>query len=186
MAMPDKYVGFLQLIERSGSAFTGAILVTDLKSVPVEFRVTLPLKPTPIQQSLYGETMIPYIGTELCAAQLLKAITHELDLIFVMPDYMLGVRPNSATPVFYLQKAGKLLEATSPNGDTPKGQKHWELESRSFQPLTVVTAANFDEDFNLVRPLLEELSSKFDLLEPFERIHRAIEVLGQQDQRFAK
>jgi hypothetical protein len=119
---------------------------------------------------------------------LLKAITHELELVFVSPAYMLGIRGSSAAPVLCAQKAGKPLDVqSSPNGDTGKGeQKRWELSGSSFQPITFMTEIGFDEDFNQVRPLLEKLTAKFDVVEPFERINRAIEVLAEQDQRFAK
>ena len=36
--------------------YLGAILITDTRGVPIEFRCTYPIKPTLIQKPLYGES----------------------------------------------------------------------------------------------------------------------------------
>lgn len=189
--MSDKFIGFLQVMEIAPDTFMGAILVTRPTSVPVEFRVTLPVRPTSIQKSLYGESMIPYIGTELCGTQLLEAITHDLELVFVSPDYMLGVRPNSAAPVILVEKT----KAETPSngvgqdsavGDGTAAAKSWQISSSKNQPIFLTTAPDFAGDYEATQATISELVVRFDLLEPFERINRAIEVLAEQDKRFAK
>ena len=67
--MSTKHIGFLQLFEAEDS-YIGAILLTDLDSVPVEFRVTLPVRPTSIQRTLYGRALAPYIGVEFGRAEM--------------------------------------------------------------------------------------------------------------------
>lgn len=180
--MSNKNIGFLQIIQLSADSYIGAILVTDVTSVPVEFRVTLPVKPTPIQKSLYGEAMIPYIGTELCGLQLLQNITHQLDLIFVSPEYMLEIRPKSDTPVLYIQPISTSKTPIKDNDNELQWQ--WEFSAKDFQPVSLTTAINFVDDYDVIQPLFNEIATRFDLLEPFTRINRAIEVLAQQDKRF--
>jgi hypothetical protein len=189
--MEEKYIGFLQVSEIAPDSYLGAILVTKLTSVPVEFRVTLPVKPTNIQKSLYGESMVPYIGTELCGTQLLESITHNPEVVFVSPEYMLGVRPNSAAPVIHVLEADqghgtKTVETDLDGADQNAPAKSWQLSGSNNQPITLSTALNFTEDYEITRDLIAELALKFDLLEPFARIDRAIDVLAEQDQRFAK
>lgn len=183
----DKYIGFLKVMEITTGSYIGAILVTNLASVPVEFRVTLPVKPTAIQKSLYGEAMIPYIGTELCGRQLLQNITHQLDLIFVSPDYLVNIRPNSDAPVLHIRKQGDVIgiEASQNAGDGKLDKMQRDITPVSFQPVTLTTSPVFTDDFEVVQALVEEISNRFDLLEPFERIDRAIDVLSEQDKRFA-
>ncbi len=189
--MEEKFIGFLQVSEIAPDSYLGAILVTKLNSVPVEFRVTLPVKPTSIQKSLYGESMVPYIGTELCGTQLLEAITHNPEVVFVSPKYMLGVRPNSAAPIIYVFEADqshktKVGEMDQVATDQNAPVKSWQLSGSNNQPITLSTAFNFAEDYEITKDLIAELALKFDLLEPFTRINRAIDVLAEQDQRFAK
>ena len=183
----DKYIGFLKVMEITTDSYIGAILVTNLASVPTEFRVTLPVKPTAIQKSLYGKAMIPYIGAELCGRQLLQNITHQLDLIFVSPSYMVDIRPNSDAPVLHIHKQGEAIKIQSPldNSDGKSAQIQHDITPASFQPVTLTPAPAFSDDFEVVQALIEEISNKFDLLEPFERIDRAIDVLSEQDKRFA-
>lgn len=189
--MEEKYIGFLQVSEIAPDSYLGAILVTKLTSVPVEFRVTLPVKPTSIQKSLYGESMVPYIGTELCGIQLLESITHNPEVVFVSPEYMLGVRPNSAAPVIYVLEANQdhgttAVETGQDGADQTAPAKSWQLSGSNNQPITLLTARGFAEDYEVTKSLIAELALKFDMLEPFARIKRAIDVLAEQDQRFAK
>lgn len=189
--MSDKFIGFLQVLEIAPDTFMGAILVTRPTSVPVEFRVTLPVRPTSIQKSLYGDSMVPYIGTELCGTQLLEAITHDLELVLVSPHYMLGVRPNSAAPVIFVMNDqaeipsnGAASDQADSNG-TPTA-KSWRINSSKNTPIFLTTAPGFAEDYDTTQATVAELAVRFDLLEPFERINRAIDVLAEQDKRFAK
>jgi hypothetical protein len=189
--MSDKFIGFLQVLEIAPDTFLGAILVTLPTSVPVEFRVTLPVRPTSIQKSLYGDSMVPYIGTELCGTQLLESITHDLELVLVSPQYMLGVRPNSAAPVIFLENNQSETPSNGANQDQPESNeattaKSWQIASSKNQPIFLTTAPGFAEDYNTTQALIAELAVRFDLLEPFERIKRAIDVLAEQDKRFGK
>jgi len=187
--MTGTYIGFLHLDEsESQDAYIGAILVTDLSSVPVEFRVTLPVKPNTIQRSLYGDALASYVGVELCGKPLLEAVDHKLELVFVTPGYMLGVRPSSASPVVHIEKTGQIIEMM-PVGKTAApsdNQDRLDLPGGQFQPITLVFAPEFADDLRTIRPLVEQMSSKFDLLEPFGRITRALTVLAQEDPKFAR
>jgi hypothetical protein len=64
-------LGFLTLQETlNKDGYIGAILITDTGGVPQEFRCTHPVKPTVIQKPLYGDTLEPYIGVNLCGVPL--------------------------------------------------------------------------------------------------------------------
>jgi hypothetical protein len=41
------------------------------------------------------------------------------------------------------------------------------------------------EDWQLAMPILQEVSQKLDLLEPFQRITVALQALGKRDEKFA-
>src|ERR1035438_9283152 len=57
-----------------GAAYRGAILVTDEWSKPLEFRCTAPVRPTDLQRTLYGKSMLPHILTELIGAPLISSV----------------------------------------------------------------------------------------------------------------
>ncbi len=180
--MKDKFLGFLKIIEIADDVYMGAILVTDEYSVPVEFRVTVPVKPTTIQKAIYGDAMVPYIGTELCGTQLLDKITHNLDVVLVSPRYMLNLRSKSTAPVLYIYDGTELTGSVVMEDEQVSSASDNE---HAFGQLHVATAYRFDEDYTQVAPLLQKVSNSFDLLEPFNRIDLAVEVLGKEDPRFS-
>ena len=187
--MTTKHIGFLHLEEsESKESYVGGILVTDMSSVPVEFRVTLPVKPNAIQRSLYGDALAPYVGVELCGKPLLKAVDHRMELVFAAPGFMLGVRSDCACPVVHVQKTGELIEVVSSReGVIGDGDQHrLDIPPGRFQPLTLLSAAGFADDLNVVRPVIQEVAATFYLLEPFDRIKRALTILADKDPKFSQ
>lgn len=72
----NKFLGFLSIEEsEEKDRYIGCLLITDLNGVPQEFRCTHPVKPTSMQKPLYGKSLVPYIGIELCGV-----INHKQDI----------------------------------------------------------------------------------------------------------
>ena len=83
-------LGFLTLSStQNQDGYLGAILITDVQGVPKEFRCTHPVKPTTIQKPLYGNTLEPYIGVDLCGVPLISSISNKPSLILVNNEYLL-------------------------------------------------------------------------------------------------
>lgn len=182
----SQLIGFLSLFETSNKdGKLGAILITDHQGVPQEFRCTYPVKPTTIQRPLYGNTLEPYIGTQLCGIPLIKSIQLKPSLILVDKEFLLDVRTETPYPIIFLRRAGESIEVESP--DSGKGtSKRERIESPTgrFQPVIVTVHTNFDEDKTIARKIIEEIFSHLDPYEPFERMQKAVDVLGKQDNRF--
>jgi hypothetical protein len=180
----DVYLGFFSLnLTAAKDGYMGALLVTDLLGRPAEFRVTLPVKPTAIQRTLYGDALEPYIGVELCGKQLLKALQHELNIMVVNTDYLLQIRSMCSFPVIHIQQAGSAINVQTV-ADKPSSSERFESLGR-FQPVNVCTAPGFDSDLDEARPLVQETLKSLDLLEPFDRIDKALKLLQSQDKKFA-
>ena len=74
-------IGFLGYREfDDGKAYRGAILVTDESSKPLEFRCTAPVRPTNLQRTLYGKSLLPHILTELIAVPLIASMREKPQL----------------------------------------------------------------------------------------------------------
>lgn len=183
----DRCLGFYSLSKTRGNdGYLGALLVTDLYGRPLEFRVTLPVKPTPFQRPLYGETLEPFIGVELCGRQLLKHTDHRLELLVVNQRYLLEMRGIIAYPVVHIEKAGEAIEVkadTVVNGSWTTEQVN--SPSGRFQPIFIRTASDHADDLPRSRLLVEEAFAHTDLVEPFERIAQALVLLAKEDKRFA-
>jgi hypothetical protein len=182
----DVLLGFLSLYETSNhDGYLGAILVTDLQGIPQEFRCTHPVKPTTIQKPLYGDTLESYIGVNLCGIPLIESIRNKPSLLVVHKEFLLGVREASSWPVIFVRRAGETIDIkTSGSAESKSKRERMDCPTGKFQPLVIIPHYKFNDDVNSAREILEKIFSYFDPIEPFERIAKAIEVLGKQDKRF--
>jgi hypothetical protein len=179
-------IGFLAFHETlAGDGHIGAILVTDSKGIPQEFRCTHPVKPTAIQKPLYGDTLEPYIGVNLCGIPLVESIQNKPSLIVVNKELLIDIRASSSYPVVFVRRAGEAIDISSAEG-SGSGPKRERLDCPSgrFQPIVFIAHPDFDEDRTFARGVLEEIFDDLDPIEPFGRIQKAIEILSNQDDRF--
>jgi len=183
---PDLLLGFLSLCETSNhDGYLGAILVTDLQGIPQEFRCTHPVKPTTLQKPLYGGTLESYVGVNLCGIPLIESIQNKPSLIVVNKDFLLGVRTGSGTPTVFIRRAGEAIEIKT-FGDSQGKSKRERIDCPTgrFQPVVITPHYDYSDDTNSAREMLERVFTYLDPIEPFERMTKAIEVLGKQDKRF--
>ncbi len=180
----NSFLAFLSLyLTMDKVGYLGAILVTDRLGVPVEFRCTHPVKPNTIQKSLYGETLTPHIGANLCGVPLLKAIQNKPSLVIVNTDYMLNTRMGSVYPIVYIRRAGETIEVKSADGKDAQKKDRLDNATGKFQPIIIESHRDYD-DVPIGREIIAELFNDLDPLEPFQRMSQAIDVLTQQDKKF--
>ena len=179
-------LGFLALYETANhDGYLGAILITDVQGVPQEFRCTHPVKPTTIQRPLYGDALEPHIGVNLCGIPLITAVQHNPVLVVVNKEFLLDVRPTSSCPIVFIRRAGEAIEVQQSNSsETTSKRERIDCSTGRFQPIIFVPHSDFTEDLAPAKETLEEIFTNLDPLEPFERMVKAIEVLGKQDERF--
>jgi len=143
--------------------YVGAMFVTDHEGVPLEFKCTEAIKPTLIQQSLYGETLERHVAVKLCAVPLLKAINRKPEIVFVNEPSFLTIREHIDIPTLLIERSDKVSDDTQ-DSNVLKPHSHHEHD------------INFNE---FIRQ-----SCHFDLLEPFDRIKHAVALLGEKDERY--
>lgn len=184
--MEDKtLIGYLSL-ERNEErkSFLGALLVVDTMSRPIEFRVTFPVRPTAIQQPLYGDALEPYIGVELCGKQLIDALDNEASLILVSEEFLLELRSYFKKAILLVMRSGDVIEVSSDEGEE-KIKSRITSASGRFQPINIYSANTHPEDISDSQEIMESFFEDTDVLEPFERIKVAVETLILQDDRFS-
>jgi len=187
MKVEDRYLGFYSLSEtQAKDGFLGALLITDQFGRPLEFRVTHPVKPTAIQRPLYGAALKPFIGVELCAKQLVRQLKRNMDLLVVSDEFLVDVREFIPCPVIHIQRAGDAIEVKTEGVSGPGWVKR-QISSTSgrYQPIIIRTTSDHEDDIERARASVEDAFSHMDLLEPFERITKALELLAREDSRFA-
>ncbi len=100
-----------------GNTLRGAFLITDDKTIPLEFRCTQPVQPTDLQKILYGHILEQYVLVELLAMPLIQAAREKPDLILVRNPFFLELRPKIEIPVLCLLKE-------------TEGRRHKNIETR--------------------------------------------------------
>ena len=107
-------LGFIDVKVYSDSSIRGGILTTDLETKPFEFRVTSPIRPTQIQQILYGSSLKDYVYNELICAPLIKATKEKLSIVLTKESFLMAMRPLVSVPVIFIRSNGAQVEGITP------------------------------------------------------------------------
>lgn len=186
MSGQDKRIGFYKLIgDDEFKTMVGALLVLDELGKPEEFRVTYPVKPTMIQRQLYGDSLLPHVGIELCGKPLFDTLKKPPQLLVLSHTRFLALGDLIRTPVVYLERAGESIVVSASN--TGDGQNRQKMQSQSgrYDPINVTYPQSYErEQIARTASLVADFFNGIDLLEPFSRINVAIQTLRAQDERF--
>jgi hypothetical protein len=182
--MAQKIVGFYKLIaDAERKRMMGALLVTDELGKPEEFRVTYPVKPTLIQRQLYGESLFPHVGIELCGLPLYKALKARPSLMVVSHAEFLLLGDEIESLLVHIERAGTTLALKSVGSST----SHQTVDSSSgrFESLRVSYPDSYQQDRRAqAAALVADFFRAIDLVEPFVRIDTAVRILQEQDEKF--
>ena len=160
-------LGFIGMQRFDDNAVRGAILVTDEDTNPLEFRVTAPVRPTSLQEVLYGELLSEHIAVKLLGQSLLSAVENQPDLIIVRNNLFLRLNNEQEVPTVLLsreneptyQEKGLTKQLNAPNSER--------------SPLKVSTSSALEQEIDDISQRLQSIFISRDLMEPFERIERA-------------
>ena len=174
------YFSILRIPNSDG--YVGGMLVLDQRGVPMEFRCTLPVRPTQAQKALYGNTLEPYVFNQLIGLPLTQALTNQPVCYIVKNTMLLELREYIDSPVVHIEQYGGSLSTS--DSSTPDSHIQLRSDTAGLQPITARFMNGYESDYEMVRERLEETFKRIDLLEPFERITTAFSVLSERDDRF--
>ena len=155
MDTQEIYLAFIDVTVFSDGSIRGGVLTTDIQTRPYEFRVTSPIKPTQVQQILYGASLKDYVYGELICAPLVKATKEKLSMVLVKEQYILAMRPLVSVPVILISYDGKQM------GD-------------SIKPVSLSSHKNFQNELSFAQTIIAPIMQNHDLIEPFERLRLAL------------
>lgn len=174
-------MGFLDVLETTEKGgYTGALLVTDLSGIPLEFRCTHSVRPTMVQRPLYGKSLEAHIGVDLCGKQLDSATRVAFDMLVVRKKYLLAIRKSMKRPAVCVVKAGDAMVAA----DSAQDSKRIDARGTQYAPLMLAAEPDFPSDVEIAKETFSGAHFAIDPLEPFERIEQAIAQLRSNDERF--
>lgn len=160
---PECVLGFYQTVQQPSGEISGGLLVTSHLGRPIEFQCSLPVRPNPTQQTLYGATLRPFLVGELIAS----ALRDKLD---VKPDVLLVNDPDAVAPQTW-QKIPILCFAPL-STDGPQ---------REFRGDVIHTDPTTEDLLEQAIKLLEKhVPETAELKEPLNRVEQALkEAMGQ-------
>lgn len=161
-----------------GVAYRGGILVINERGVPMEFRCTSPIRPNVVQRTLYGPSLDPFMLVELIGKPLLSTLRERFDVLTVNEPSFLNIRQQCVQPTVYLRRQG--VDLTAETADDDGESALIEPRSQKFAP---VVAEVFREDaagIQTALPFLQRCSVSFDIMEPFERILKALQKVHEE------
>lgn len=163
--------------------FLGAVLITDYKGFPLEFRYTDPIVPTKIQQVLYGEGLEKYLKIDVITDSLIKALSSDINVLFVEDEDILAYK-NSKIPIVRLSstKASPLSAA----GDYQKVKNNEIIlqTSNAKTPVRLLFPESYEcegDAFNSIVNMLVEAGKFMDVEEPLARVQKTLELVCNQE-----
>lgn len=172
-------IGFLGYREfDDGEAYRSAILVTDEWSKPLEFRCTAPVRPTQLQRTLYGKSLLPHVLTELIAAPLISSVRERPQLILITDDAYFDVRHKVSTPVIRVARNSAMKAKQDDQAKT----KSRLLQSAygKFAQVEIEAHWKFSGDLDSCRDRLRDLFGRWDLTEPFQRVSEGLQYVHDE------
>ena len=207
---PPNIVYFAMRSTLDGEGHIGSALVVDTKGIPLEFRCSVPVRPSAVQTALYGTPIRDYIAFNLCGQPLLESLTTNPSVCLVESEPEFNLQEHVSIPVIYVYRTGFSRESDGGNGGSvqyrqmlqsrrldehdsvPDGQIHEEsadegvrLDSPDiFEPVILRIHPDWKRSLEDFLPDLRGLFGSIDLVEPFNRITAGCRLLCQEDGRF--
>jgi hypothetical protein len=162
-------LAFLTILHEP-AGYVGGYLVTNLWGRPLEFRLSTAVQPNRVQQILYGNTLEPYLASELIGKTLVDKTATQAQILFTDMRAVLDLRLLVPTPVAHLTPPDPL-----PAAYDPVWKHHSASSLEHSSPHRVLVHPQFPDDLPAVRALVERLERHVDFLEPFARIREAVQ-----------
>lgn len=178
MANGEFLVAFLGFWPPSGAdGLSGAVMVTNERGYPLEFRVTTPVRPSPMQKALYGESLGPYLVLELIGKRLVSEVKRAPLLCFTNTRDAVGVE--SPFPMFFVAPMDSIVLVGE---DATLSYQRIEPTDGAGQSLGIIShdAATLERSLSEIKATVRH----FDPLGAFDRMKTALTVLAETDARY--
>lgn len=181
MTNGNALLGFLVMEKTpSDDGFIAALMVTDNRGYPLEFRATTPVKPSLVQRTLYGAQLEHYIGVELCGKALVRQSARKPKVLLVSDSSLLDLAHEVDVDLVALWRAGGTMRTDPATSSTKRGTITTESSSLVYE-----ARCSGPETEPATIAHLQGCAGRFDLPEAFDRMRTALTSLAKEDQRFA-
>lgn len=169
-------LGYYAVVNCERTGWTGGLLILSSSGRPLEFRCTLPVRPSKSHEILFGATMRSHLIGEVIGSLLLKTCRTPISMICCQQPEAIALETHANCPVCLVRDAAEDDEGPI-DEDTLAGSVGVELAGSTMSvPM---------EHSERVQEICEGLQNLPDATEPFERIREAIREAHSQLARAA-
>lgn len=184
MSNEDKFsLGFIAEYVGPNNAFYGGLLITNECGLPREFRHTEAVKPTRIQQILYGEALLESIGTDAIGPALLSQLVMKPTLLLIdtssrkifgtfcanYPRVALLVASPTTEKIF--------MESIAPGEELLDAEQ---LNNYGVEGSYIFAYIKENGSEQIARRALESAQNRMNLLSPFQRVRTVLQHIAEQ------
>lgn len=178
-------LGFLVLEKtEKEDGFIAALMVTDNRGYPLEFRATTPVRPSLVQRTLYGAQLEHYVGVELCGKSLVQQSARKPATVLVPDRSLLDIADEVSINMLAIWRAGEALKVEDETEDSER-RGTIKPPGPASQPLVYEGRFSQREREPATIAYLELCAERFDLVEAFQRMRTALQLLAKEDPRYA-
>jgi len=174
--MGNPVIGFLSLHEHEKTEYLGSLLITNLTGTPLEFRCTQPIIPDAIQRSLYGTGLLEYLGAEVCGRPLIHSVKLKPKFIFIEQPFLMTLNDHVSCPIVFVRE---FRGEEPPSPITLKYPYQSDVVKPLRQDQNLLQVAQKDAIEAKTMEFITQLFSKFNFVEPFDRMRQAVHNLQQ-------
>ena len=176
-------IGFL-VVEKTtaGDGYVAALMVTDDRGYPLEFRASTPIRPTLVQKTLYGGQLEHYVGVELCGKALVQQSSRKPKILVVPKRWLLDIASHVESSTVAIWRAGEALTVEEDEIAITRGTIK---AAGAYKSIVYEGRFKYKDSEKEILAFLQDCASRFDLVEAFERVRAALQLLGKEDSRYA-
>jgi len=155
-------------------SWTGGLLVTDQRGLPVDFRYIEPIRPSKIQKLIYGGALKRYLLLDAIAGTLLKASNSKADFVFTDEPLLLELDGDGPGKFVVIENGNghPLQEVGEWQGDEP-GKISMQVGA-SGPPATLIFKAGDETGTEKIASKLADLANDLNFTEPLGRVSEAL------------
>ncbi len=156
-------IGYLS-VKKIDDKYIGGLLIVDESGIPCEFKYTDPIVPTPLQRILYGKSLESYLNIEVIAKSLLKKIENKPEIVFTDNSIL----TNSSENAYFVVQTIPSVEQTD-QSSTDECIIQFGASAIRISSSREITKEKLER--------LKQLAEEIDILEPFQRLQKALEYI---------
>ena len=175
-----KQIAYLGVYEHDGS-YAGGLLVCNQRGLPIDFRYVEPIKPTKLQELIYGAALRRYIKVEAIGVGLLQSCAANYTATFVDDEIFFELSDRCKSPIVKVEKSKNDPLAEAGKWENLNGEGVVFQAKEGDNPISLHFA---DVDNGSIEKFMQDFSSlaeTLDILEPLERVKRAIVEIGKSN-----